>query len=109
MSNIADPYVNRRGLTTTSLGNIDRTITSLTGSSQTLIPAATRPRKRLIIKNGAAPAGINLLGSTAVLGGAGTMTLQAYEGITLTGADCPQGAITAIGTAANYITAFEGI
>jgi len=109
MSNIADPNVNRQGSVTTSLGNVDYSITALSGISQLLVPAATRPRKRLIIKNGAAPCGVNLLGGTAVLGGAGTVTLQAYEGMVFTGDDCPQGAITVIGTIANYITAFTGI
>lgn len=85
----------------------DKTITSLSGSSQTLI-AANSSRKSLMFKNGASPVAVNILGGTAAIGGAGCMTFQAYEGFALTGADCPLGAITVIGTAANYIGAFEG-
>lgn len=85
----------------------DKTITSLSGSSQTLI-AANSSRKSLMFKNGASPVAVNILGGTAAIGGAGCMTFQAYEGFSLTGADCPLGAITVIGTAANYIGAFEG-
>ena len=85
----------------------DKTITSLSGSSQTLI-AANTARKSLMFKNGANPVAVNILGGTAAIGGAGCMTFQAYEGFALTGADCPLGAITVIGTAANYIGAFEG-
>ena len=85
----------------------DKTIASLSGSSQTLI-AANSARKSLLFKNGATAVAVNILGGTAAIGGAGCMTFQAYEGFALTGADCPLGAITVIGTAANYIGAFEG-
>ena len=85
----------------------DKTITSLSGSSQTLI-AANAARKSLLFKNGATAVAVNILGGTAAIGGAGCMTFQAYESFSLTGADCPVGAITVIGTAANYIGAFEG-
>jgi len=85
----------------------DKTITSMSGSSQTLI-AANAARKSILFKNGATAVAVNILGGTAAIGGAGCMTFQAYEGFSLTGADCPLGAITVIGTAANYIGAFEG-
>ncbi len=85
----------------------DKTITSATGSSQTLA-AANASRRCLIIKNGASPTGVNLLGGTAAIGGAGTITLQAYESLYLSGAECPTGAITVISTAAAYISAYEG-
>lgn len=85
----------------------DRTITSATGASQTLM-AANAGRRSILIKNGASQAGINLLGGTAAIGGAGTVTLQAYEALALSGAACPVGAITAISTAAAYISAYEG-
>lgn len=85
----------------------DKTITSATGSSQTLA-AANASRKSLLIKNGASPTGVNILGGTAAIGGAGTLTLQAFEMLFLSGADCPVGAITVISTASAYISAFEG-
>lgn len=85
----------------------DKTITSATGSSQTLA-AANASRKSILIKNGASATGVNILGGTAAIGGAGTLTLQAYESLYLSGADCPVGAITVISTAGAYIFAVEG-
>lgn len=85
----------------------DKTITSATGASQTLA-AANASRKSILIKNGAANAGVNITGGTAAIGGAGTITLAAYEFFALTGADCPVGEITVITTAGNYVSAFEG-
>lgn len=85
----------------------DRTVTSATGSSQT-IAAANASRKSIIIKNGLTDAGVNILGGTAVIGGAGTMTLGPLEGLKLTGADCPLNAITVIGASAAYISCLEG-
>lgn len=54
----------------------DRTITSATGSSQTVM-AANASRHSLIIQNTSATnnCGINPTGGTAVIGGAGTLTL----------------------------------
>lgn len=84
----------------------DKTITSATGASQTL--STTQNRRLLLIKNGAANTGVNLLGGTAAIGGAGTLTLLPYEGLFLTDQDCPQGTITIITTSAAYVSAFEG-
>lgn len=85
----------------------DKTITSATGASQTLM-AANTARKSILIKNGASATGVNINGTTAAIGGAATMTLQPYESLFISGADCPTGAITVISTAAAYISAFEG-
>lgn len=85
----------------------DKTITSATGSSQT-IAAANAGRKSLIIKNGGSNTGVNILGGTAAIGGAGTVTLQPYEPMVLDGASCPLGAITIISTSTAYISCLEG-
>ncbi len=54
----------------------DRTVTSATGSSQTVM-SSNASRHSLIIQNtGNANCGINPTGGTAVIGGAGTLTLQ---------------------------------
>lgn len=103
-----NPAVNYTGLMTRTRGNVDRTITSLSGSSQTLVSASEALRKRLILKNGAAAAAINLNGGTAAIGGAGCLTLQPYEGLALYGDDCPKSAVTVIGTSTNYFSCFEG-
>lgn len=102
-----DTSINTTGLKNVTRGLIDRSIASLTGSSQTLMEA-NPIRKRFIFKNGAASVGLNLKGTTAVIGGADTVTLLAYEGIALSGKDCPKGAITVIGTSTNYVSAYEG-
>jgi hypothetical protein len=102
-----DISVNTQGLVTRVRGLIDRVITSLTGSSQQVV-GATILRKRLIFKNGANPVAINLLGGTAAIGGAGCITMTAYEGLALIGDDCPDGVVTVIGTAANYFSCLEG-
>lgn len=85
----------------------DKTITSATGASQTLA-AANSSRKSLLIKNGGSPTGVSLTGATAAIGGAATLTLQPFESLFLSGADCPVGNITVISTATAYISAFEG-
>ena len=85
----------------------DKTITSATGSSQTLA-AANASRKSILIKNGASQTGVNITGGTAAIGGAATLTLQPFETLYLSGADCPVGNITVISTASAYISAFEG-
>lgn len=85
----------------------DKTITSATGSSQT-IAAANAGRKSLIIKNGQSNTGVNILGGTAAIGGAGTLTLGTLEPMVLEGAACPLGAITVISAAAAYISCLEG-
>ncbi len=85
----------------------DKTKTSLAGSSETLM-AANAGRRSLMIKNGGSPVAISLTGATAAIGGAGCITLQPYEGIFLSGADCPVGTITVIGSAGAYCGAYEG-
>ncbi len=103
-----NPSVNYSGLSNRTRGNVDRSIASLSGSSQALVPASEALRKRLIFKNGAAAAVLNLKGGTAVAGGANCVTLQPYEGLALYGQDCPKDAITVIGTSANYFNCLEG-
>lgn len=85
----------------------DKTITSATGSSQTLA-ASNAARKSILIKNGGSATGVNINGGTAVIGGAATITLQPFESLFLSGADCPVGAITVISTATAYVSAYEG-
>src|SRR5262245_25108692 len=85
----------------------DKTITSTSGASQTLI-ASNANRKSLLIKNGAVQAGVSLTGATAAIGGAATITLQPYEPLFLSAADCPTGNITVIAAATNYVSAYEG-
>lgn len=111
----SDPLADASGLKVKIGGTVagggitytDKTITSATGSSQTLA-AANASRKSILIKNGAAQTGVNLNGGPAAIGGAGTITLQPFEPLFLDGPDCPVGAITVISTATAYISALEG-
>ncbi len=83
----------------------DRTITSATGSSQTVM-AANASRKALTIENtGNANCGVNPTGGTAAIGGAGTITLAplgSYSPLIPT-----LSAVTAICTAAQSLYASE--
>ena len=101
----SDPYV-VDGSATIVVGTVDRSIINLTGASQTVMLPEPR-RKRIIIKNGAAPMAININGGTAAIGAADCMTFQAYEGFEFL--DPPKGQINIIGTAANYCNLFEGL
>ena len=83
----------------------DRTVTSATGSSQTVM-ASNSSRKGLIVVNtGNANCGVNPTGGTASIGGAGTLTL------TPTGSYSPRiptlAAVTAICTAGQPLYAEE--
>jgi hypothetical protein len=104
MSN--DPYVVAGESVTVVAGTVDRSITNLTGASQSVMLPEPR-RKRIIIKNGAAPVAININGGTAAIGTADCMTFQAYEGFEFL--DPPKGQINIIGTAANYCNIYEGL
>jgi hypothetical protein len=66
-ANIGTPGI---GITPT-----DRTITSATGSSQTVMASNASRHGLLIEDTGNANCGINPTGGTAVIGGAGTLTL----------------------------------
>ncbi len=69
------------GSVTATAGNavgitpIDRTITSASGSSQTLMAANTTRHSMTIENTGNANCGVNPTGGTAAIGGAGTLTL----------------------------------
>lgn len=98
--------------TSSSAGNVpigitptDRTVTSATGSSQTVMNANSSRKQLTIVNTGNANCGINPTGGTAVIGGAGTLTLAPL------GAYTPRvpslAAITAICTAAQPLYADE--
>lgn len=83
----------------------DRTITSATGSSQTVM-AANASRHSLIIQNtGSSNCGINPTGGTAAIGGAGTLTL--FPGGSYQPRIPTLSAVTAICTAAQPLYAEE--
>lgn len=85
----------------------DRTITSLSGASQALL-AANGQRNYLLIENtGNANVGINLVGGTAIIGGAGTVTLTPNGSLEFVNW-IPQGAITVIGTSGQALACLEG-
>lgn len=53
----------------------DRTVTSATGASQTLMAANTSRHSLTVVNTGNANCGVNPTGGTAAIGGAGTLTL----------------------------------
>jgi hypothetical protein len=83
----------------------DRTITSASGASQTLMAANASRHSMTVVNTGNANCGVNPTGGTAVIGGAGTLTL------TPLGAYTPRiptlSAVTVICTAAQPIYADE--
>lgn len=101
-----DP-VAEQGASGKTITYTDKTITSATGSSQTMM-AANASRKSFLIKAGASSVGVNFRGGTAVIGGASTWVLAPGEYLALSGADCPVGAINIITTASAYVVGFEG-
>lgn len=86
---------------------VDRSIASLTGASEMLMTANSGRKVAFIQNVSANNMGVNLTGGTAAVGGAGTVTLIPGAALTLD-SNCPQNAITIIGTAADVVTAFEG-
>lgn len=54
----------------------DRTVTSATGSSQTMMAANAARHQLTIVNTGNANCGVNPTGGTAAIGGAGTITLS---------------------------------
>ena len=77
----------------------DYSITSLSGSSQSLL-AKDGTRSYLLIQNtGNANVGVNLAGGTAAIGGTGTITLVPNGSLTFNIDSIPANAINVIGTA----------
>lgn len=60
----------------------DHTITSASGSSQTLMAANVNRHSMTIVNTGNANCGVNPTGGTAAIGGAGTLTLSALGAYT---------------------------
>lgn len=83
----------------------DRTVTSATGASQTVMAANASRKQLTIVNTGNANCGINPTGGTAAIGGAGTITLAPLGSYT------PRvptlAAVTAICTAAQPLYADE--
>lgn len=100
-----------QGTVTATAGNAvgitptDRTVTSATGASQTVMAANATRHSLTIVNTGNANCGINPTGGTAAIGGAGTITLGPL------GAYTPRiptlSAVTAICTAAQPLYADE--
>jgi len=91
----------------------DKSITSLAGSSEA-IAAQNGSRVGLIIQNtGTAAVAVNIMGGTAVVGGAGCLTLSppgttvGLNALIFLGDGTPQAAITVRGTAGQPCTCLE--
>lgn len=84
----------------------DRTVTSATGASQTVMSALATRKALTIVNTGNANCGVNPTGGTAAIGGAGTLTLAPLG--SYTPATPTLSAITAICTAGQPLYADEG-
>lgn len=108
VTTITNPVTVTGSVTTSTAVGItptDRTITSATGSSQTLMALNASRHSVTIVNTGSANCGINPTGGTAAIGGAGTLTL--YPGGAYTPRIPTLNAITAICTAAQPLYADE--
>lgn len=84
----------------------DASITSLSGSSETLL-AQNGNRQFLLIENtGDADIGVNLTGGTAAIGGTGTLTIVANGSLILDHFVC-QNEVTVIGTSGQPVCCYE--
>lgn len=94
-------HVNDRGLVN------DKSIASLSGSSQPLLPANPDRRYLLIQNTGSANVGVNLAGGTAALGGLGTITLAPNGSYEPDSNFIPTNAVTVIGTTGQPVFCVE--
>lgn len=86
----------------------DCSISSLSGSSQSLV-AANPQRKYLMIFNPASHNEfVNLAGGTAATSGASSVTVPNGGSIIMTGNTLSRSAVTVIGTSTDKLTCFEG-
>ena len=92
---------------TQALVFVDKSITSLTGSSQTLTGYNVARRILIIQNTGTANVGINLAGGTAAVAGTGTLTLAANSAPMILDEEPPQNAVTVIGTSGQPVACIE--
>lgn len=86
---------------------VDKSITSLTGSSQTALAANPSRQFMVIVNTGSANIGVNLTGGTAAIAGTGTITLVP-DGSILFDTTIPLLAVTVIGTSGQPVCILEG-
>lgn len=109
MTVLADINVNRSGLATYSLGPRDRSILSLSGSSQQLMPANPGRRDFFIENTGANDIAVTFTQATAALNANGCIEIApgAALSASLLGEQVPKGAVFVIGTAGQPVYAHE--
>lgn len=86
----------------------DKSIASMSGTSQALLPVNPFRRYLLIQNTGNANVGVNIAGGTAVLGGTGTITLVPNGSYEPDSGVMPCNAMTVIGTAGQPVVCIEG-
>jgi len=85
----------------------DKSIASLSGSSQVLLIANPDRRYLLIQNTGASNIGVNLAGSTAAIGGSGTITLFPGGSYEPASDFMPTNPVNVIGTAGQPVLCLE--
>jgi hypothetical protein len=83
---------------------VDYSISSLTGSSQSLVSKDSTRSFILVHNPGSANIGVNPTGGTAAIGSAGTITLVPNGTMTFNIDGIPANAMTVIGTSGNPVT-----
>lgn len=86
----------------------DCSISSLSGSSQSLIAANPQRKYLMVFNSGANNAYVNLAGGTAATSGASSVVLGVGSSVVISGTSISRSAVTVIGTAAQPVTCYEG-
>lgn len=86
----------------------DCSVSSLTGSSQSLVAANPQRKYLLIVNSGANNAYVNLAGGTAATSGISSAQISPQGTVLLSGATVARNAVTVIGTSAQPVTCYEG-
>lgn len=109
MTTLPDVRVNRSGLNTYQLGPMDRSILSLSGSSQQLMPANVQRRGFNIQNTGANDIVVTFTAAVAAANAVGCYEIApgALLSASMFGEHVPKGACQIIGTAGQPVTADE--
>lgn len=87
---------------------VDCSISSLTGSSQSLVAKNPQRKYLMIFNSGANIAYVNLAGGTAATSGISSLSVAVGGTVLVNGAYIDTTAVTVIGTASQPVTCYEG-
>lgn len=86
----------------------DCSISSLSGSSQTLVAKNPQRKYLMVYNSGANTAYVNLAGGTAATSGISSVPLTVGASVVISGNQTDTTAVTVVGTTAQPVTCYEG-